>query len=220
MSKLVIYGLGDFAKAMRYYFEKDTDYSVVAYCADSQYINQNEFDGLPVVPFDDVQVIFPNDYCKMFVAVGYSKMRARKAMFEKACNKNYTLVNYISPLANIDPSTLLGVNNVVLQGAQIEPFCIIGNNNVIWSSVNISHNVKIASHCFVASQSLLGGRVEIGEGCFLGFNCTIVQEVLLAEESFVGAKSLVLAATAPFSKNIGLPSKLVGFHIQEGIVIN
>jgi len=219
MSKLVIYGLGDFAKAMRYYFEKDTVYRVVAYCADSPYINQNEFDGLPVVPFEDVQDIFPNDDYKMFVAVGYSKMRVRKAMYVKACSKNYTMVNYISPLANIDPSTLLGVNNVVLQGTQIEPFCCIGNNNIIWSSVNISHDVKIASHCFVASQSLLGGRVQVGEGCFLGFNCSIIQEVVLAEETLVGAKSLVLSDTAPFSKNIGLPSKLVGFHIQEGIVI-
>ncbi len=219
MRKLLIYGLGDFARAMRYYFEKDTDYRVVAFCADQHFIKQNEFDGLPVVPFENIQDIHQPDECKMFVAVGYSKMRARKSMYEKAHNKKYKFANYISPLANVDSSVILGVNNVVLQGAQIEPFCTIGNNNVIWSSVNISHDVRIGSHCFIASQSLVGGRAKIGDGCFLGFNSTTIQEVELAEETLVGAKTLVLTATEPFSKNIGLPSKLVGFHTQEGIVI-
>ena len=45
MNRLIIYGLGDFAKTMRYYFAKDTDYTVVAFCADKNYINQDELDG-------------------------------------------------------------------------------------------------------------------------------------------------------------------------------
>ncbi len=219
MKRLIIYGLGDFAKTMRYYFAKDTDYKVVAFCADKNYINQDELDGLPVVPFENIENIYGNDEYKMFVAVGYSKMRARKLMYEKARNKQYEMASYVSPLANIDPSVVFGMNNVVLQGSQIEPFCTIGDNNIIWSSVNVSHDVRIGSHCFIASQSLLGGRVKVGDGCFLGFNCTILQELMLAEETLVGAKSLVISTTQPFSENIGLPSKIARFHIEDGIVI-
>ena len=219
MKSLIIYGLGDFAKAMRYYFAKDTDYQVVAFCADKNYINQQELDGLPVVPFENIENIYCNNKFTMFVAVGYSQMRARRLMYERATNKQYKMANYVSPLANVDPSVVFGMNNVVLQGSQIEPFCTIGNNNIIWSSVNISHDVRLGSHCFMASQSLLGGRVKVGDGCFLGFNCTILQDLVLAEETLVGAKSLVVSATQPFSENIGLPAKIVRFHNQEGILI-
>jgi UDP-N-acetylbacillosamine N-acetyltransferase len=219
MKRLIIYGLGDFAKAMRYYFAKDTTYQVVAFCADKNYISQDELDGLPVVPFENVENVYHNDEFTMFVAIGYSRMRARKLMYDKARNKRYEMANYISPLANVDPSIVFGMNNVVLQGSQIEPFCTIGDNNIIWSSVNVSHNVQIGSHCFIASQSLLGGRVKVGDGCFLGFNCTILPELMLADETLVGAKSLVVSTTKPFSKNIGLPSRVVGFHTEEGIVI-
>ena len=103
MNRLIIYGLGDFAKTMRYYFAKDTDYTVVAFCADKNYINQDELDGLPVVPFENIENIYGNDEYKMFVAVGYSRMRARKLMYEKARNKQYEMASYISPLANVDP---------------------------------------------------------------------------------------------------------------------
>lgn len=219
MSALVIYGLGDFAKMMRHYFAEDTRHEVVAFCADRQFIKEEFFDGLPVIAFEDIQGMFASNDYLMFVAVGYTKMRARKIMFEKARAKNYRFVNYISSHAAVDKTVVFGVNNVVLQGTQIEPFCTIGNNNIIWSSVNVSHDVVVEDHCFIASQSLVGGRASVGEGSFLGFNCTILQNVSLAEETFVGAKSLVLGNTAPFSKNIGIPSKCTEFHFQDGIVI-
>ncbi len=219
MMKLVIYGLGDFAKAMRLYFERDTEYRVEAYCADRSFIDKDKFDGLPVVAFENVQKVYPSDKFKMFVAAGYSNMRARKAMYINAYNKNYTFVNYISPLANVDVSTILGLNNVVLQGTHIEPLCTIGNNNILWSSVNICHDSIIGNHCFFASQSLVGGFSKVGDNCFVGFNATVIQKVALADETLVGTKSLILNDTKPYSKNIGIPSRCVSFHLDEGIMI-
>lgn len=219
MTKLIIYGLGDFAKMMRFYLERDTEYRVEAYCADRLFINNNVFDGLPVVAFEEVQNVYPSDNFKMFVVAGYANMRARKVMYVNAYNKNYKFANYISPLANIDASTILGVNNVVLQGAQIEPFSTIGDNNIIWSSVNICHDSTIGDHCFFASQSLVGGFSTVGDNCFVGFNATVIQHVILADETLVGAKSLILNNTKPYSKNIGTPSQCVSFHSEEGIII-
>lgn len=219
MTNLIIYGLGDFAKMMRFYFERDTEYRVEAFCADSPFIKSNTFDGLPVVAFEEIQNVYPIDKFKIFVAVGYSNMRARKAMYVNANNKNYTFASYISPSANIAPGTKLGVNNVVLQGAQIEPFCTIGSNNIIWSSVNICHDTTIGDHCFFASQSLVGGFSTVGDNCFVGFNATIIQRIILADETLVGTKSLVSKNTKPYSKNIGIPSQCVSLHSEEGIVI-
>lgn len=219
MNALVIYGLGNFARMMRYYFSNDSKYDVVAYCADRKFITDNVFDELPVVSFEDVQDIYSCVDFVMFVAAGYSKMRTREIMFNKALSKKYHLATYISSKANVDNSVEIGVNNVVLQDTQIEPFCKIGENNILWSSVNISHDVEVGSHCFIASQSLIGGFSSIGDGSFVGFNSTVLQNIVLAKETLVGAKTLVLEDTAPFSRNIGIPSKCVGFHFEEGIFV-
>lgn len=219
MNALVIYGLGDFARMMKYYFDKDSNYKVVAFCADKAFINEDYFDGLPVVAFEDIQDIYPCSNFILFVAVGYSRMRNRKIMFNRAIAKRYQFANYISTHADIDPSVKLGVNNVFLQGTQVEPFCKIGDNNIFWSSVTICHDAIIGDHCFFASQSLIGGFSVVANNSFIGFNSTVIQQVTLAEETLVGTKSLILKSTEPFSKNIGIPSQCVSLHSEEGIII-
>lgn len=219
MTKLVIYGLGDFAKAMRFYFERDTEYRVEAYCADRLRVTTDVFDGLPIVAFEDVHNVYPRGSCTMFVAVGYANMRARKVMYAKALNRDYAFASYISPFANVDVTTILGVNNVVLQGTQIEPFCTIGSNNIIWASVNICHNATIGDHCFLASQSLVGGCATVGDSCFVGFDSTVLQHVTLAEETLVGAKSLIVKSTMACSKHVGIPARCVSVHAEEGIML-
>lgn len=219
MKLLVIYGLGDFAKMMRYYFSKDSNYEVIAFCADKLFIKEDKFDGLPLVAFEDIQDLYPSSDFLMFVAVGYSKMRARKVMFERALDKNYQFVNYVSSRADIDSSAIIGLNNVFLQGVQVEPFCKIGDNNIIWSSVNICHDSIVGNHCFLASQSLLGGFSVVGDNSFIGFNATVIQQITLAEETLVGTKSLILKNTAAYSKNVGIPSQCISFHSEHGIII-
>jgi UDP-N-acetylbacillosamine N-acetyltransferase len=217
--KIVIYGIGDFAKQMHYYFNNDSPFDVVAFAADKQYISESELDGKPIVAFEDVQKTYPPHSYQMFVAVGYASMRQKRIMYEKAKHLGYTFVNYISTSANIDKQCEIGNNNAILQNAQIEPFVKIGNNNIIWSSVNICHDAIIHNHCFLACQSLIGGFTTIGDNCFVGFNATIIQRIHLETETAVGAKSLVLNHSKPFSKLIGSPAICKSTHKDTGIQI-
>ncbi|WP_445425017.1 acetyltransferase [Alishewanella sp. HL-SH06] len=219
-TEILIYGMSDFAKLMRTYLDRVELQKVVAYVADQNFIKQsNSFDTLPLVPFEEVEVLYPPKSYSMLVAVGYSNMRARQFMFDKAKKKNYNLINYVSPAAIVDESVKIGENNIIFQGTVIEPNVVIKDNNIIWSSVNVSHDVEIGSHSFLASQSLIGGCTKIGNGCFLGFNSTCSQNLSIGEESLIGANALVLKDTMSFSKNIGSPSKVVGFHQKEGICV-
>ena len=56
--EVVIYGIGPFAKLLHYYLTNDSDYEVVAFCADEAYIKEKEFCGLPVVAFEDIENIY------------------------------------------------------------------------------------------------------------------------------------------------------------------
>ncbi|MDH4562759.1 acetyltransferase [Pseudomonas sp. BN411] len=217
--KMIIYGGGTFAALMRYLFESDSNYVVVAYCLDRKFIASSEIDGLPVVAFEDVENIYsPKDF-DMFIAIGYSGMRNRVLMYERAKQKDFMLANYVSSDSVVSDSVVLGENNAILQGVQIEPFVSIGDNNVIWSSVNICHDSKVGNHSFIAAKSTIGGFSAVGNNCFIGFGSTIIHNVSLADETLVGACSLITSDTNKYSKNIGIPAKEIGFHADEGIKI-
>lgn len=216
---IIIYGKGDFAKLMLYYFNSDTQYNVFAFCVDSKYLTDDTFCGLPIVSFDEIEFKYSPTKFKAFVAAGYSNMRARKMMFESIKAKGYTCVNYISPLAIIDSSIQMGENNVILQNCVIEPYVRIRHNNIIWSSCNICHNVDIYNDSFIASQSLIGGFSIIKDNCFIGFNSTIIQNITLEDETLIGAKALVLNNTERCSKYLGAPAKRVSTHKELGIKI-
>ncbi|WP_417539706.1 acetyltransferase [Marinobacter sp.] len=221
MKEIVIYGAGSFAKMMRLYLDRVAGQRVVAFCVDDEFMRGiSSFDGLPLVAFENIEDLYPKNRYLMFVAVGYTSMRARHSMFERASLKGYHFLNYIDNGAMLDETVILGRNNVVFGGSVLEPFSRLGDNNIVWSSVTISHDVKIGNHCFFASQSLIGGNCTIENRSFIGFNSTCIQNILIAEESLIGAKSLVLSNTDAFSKNVGVPSVKVSSHSDKGILIS
>ena len=219
IKNVVIYGKGDFASLMYHYLRYYSLYKVVAFCVDEQYLDNDTFCGLPLISFNNIDILYPALEYSVFVVVGYSNMRARKVMYKKIKNKKYDCINYISPKSIIDKSVLIGENNIILENSVIEPFTVIGDNNVIWSSSNICHNVIIKSHSFISSKSLIGGFSTIKDNCFLGFNSTVLQDVVLEGETLVGAKSLILKSTEPFSKYVGSPAEKISSHKEGGISI-
>lgn len=218
--KLVIYGNSDFAELMTYYFSSDSEYEIAGYCVDRAFIHDTVFLGKPLVPFEEVETVFPPSEYDMFVAVGYKSMRLRKALFEKTKAKGYRHANYISSAAHIDDSNVIGVNNAILHRAVLEPFAKIGDNNIINTSVIVCHHSNITDHCFIAAKASVGGYSVVGENSFLGFGSTVLQKLSLAQETLVGAQALLTCSTEPFSTYVGVPAKkTVKSHEAEGIKI-
>jgi sugar O-acyltransferase (sialic acid O-acetyltransferase NeuD family) len=218
MNSIIIYGNGEFAKLMHHYFKTDSNYNVVAFCADREYVEDKLLNNLPLIPLDNLPSLYPPTKYKIFVAIGYSKMRSRVTMFQKIQNLNYSFVNYISTTAIVDISASLGINNAIFANVVIEPFVTIGDNNIIWSSSTICHNVTIKNHSFISAGSTVGGNSIIHDNVFIGFNSTIIQNIELKSETLLGAKSLLLKSTQKESKYIGTPAKKVSTH-KNGIEI-
>lgn len=220
---IIIYGKGNFAKLMHYYFQYDTKYSkiykVEAFCVDKEYLDCDKFLNLPLISFEEIEYKYsPNQY-QALVVIGYSNMRTRKLMFDKIKNKGYECVNYISEKAMVSKGVTFGENNIILENVVIQPFVRFHDNNIIWSSSVICHEAKIESHSFIAGQCLIGGFTNIRDNCFLGFNTTVIQNLIIERETLIGAKSLLLHDTDEFSKYIGIPAKKISTHESEGINI-
>lgn len=206
MKKLIIYGLGDFAKLARHFFESFGSHTVTHFCADESFINQHDLDGVPVVAVEKLAANL-NPEAEIFVAVGYKSMPARESMFKKAAALELPFASFIHPRAYVDASAQLGRNVMIFQGAQVEPFATVGDNCVMWTSSVACHDSAIGSHSFLAAQSLVGGRAKIGPRSFLGFKATVLHDLSLGSDCLVAANSLVMHSVESYSKCVGTPAR-------------
>ena len=205
MSKpLVIFGSGDIAQLAHYYFSTDSNYEVVAFTVDANYIKESEFCGLPVVAFEDVAKNYPPDSYDFFVALSYSKLNAvRKEKFLAAKEMGYKLVSFISSRATVLNEGRIGENCFIFEANTIQPFVTIGNNVTLWSGNHIGHHSVIHDHTFIASHVVISGGVEVGEQCFVGVNATLRDHIKIGDGCVVGAGALLLSDAAPEGVYIG-----------------
>ena len=97
MDKIVIFGNGEIGELAEYYFRTDSDYDVIAFTADDEYVKSDTFCGLPLVRFQTVKETYPPDSYKMFIALSYSRLNKDRAKkFNKAKELGYDLVSYVS----------------------------------------------------------------------------------------------------------------------------
>ncbi len=201
---LVIFGSGEIAQLAHYYFSTDSNYEVVAFTVDANYIGVSEFCGLPVVAFEDVAKNYPPDSYDFFVALSYSKLNAvRKEKFLAAKEMGYKLVSFISSRATVLNEGRIGENCFIFEDNTIQPFVTIGNNVTLWSGNHIGHHTVIHDHTFIASHVVVSGGVEIGEQCFVGVNATLRDHIKIGDRCVVGAGALLLADAAPEGVYIG-----------------
>ena len=203
MKDIIIYGIGPLAKLMNYYFTNDSQYNVIGFTVDKEYIKSNEYNGKPVVIFDEVANHYhPNDYL-MFVAIGYNNMLNRALLYNKAKAKGYSLVNYISSNANISNDLIIGDNNVLMQGVTVEPFIKVGNNNIFWSNTLLGHDLKIGNHNYISACCLLGGNCTFGNKIFVCNSVSTINGLKIDDNS-------TLYPGAVIYKNVGIDTHWLG----------
>lgn len=196
--RLVIFGNGDIAEMAHYNFSTFTDYEVVAFTVDSQFIGDGRFCGLPVVAFEDVAALYPPDDFEMFVAIGYAKVNAiRQAKFLAAKALGYRLASFVSPHSIVHGHVAIGENCLIMENNVIQPFAVIGDNVTIWGFCGIGHHTVIGDHCFMASLDVISGRVTIGRRCFIGLQCAVRDHLTIGDDCVLGAGSIILKDAAP-----------------------
>lgn len=186
MKDLIIFGTKDLAQLAKFYFERDYERRIVAFTVDSPYRDVDDFEGLPVINFEDVEKVFDPRIHEMFLPITHQKMgRLRESKAREAKQKGFQLATYISPRATYY-QTPVGENCFIFENNVIQPFTSIGNNVILWSGNHIGHHSKIGNNVFVTSHVVISGHVNVGDNCFLGVNSTVRDAVSLAEGSLIG----------------------------------
>ena len=134
MKKVIIFGTGDFAQVVHYYLTHDSQYEIIAFTANKQFINNEKLFGLPVVPFEEIESKYPPTDFAMFIAIAYSKInKTRASIFQEAKNKGYDLISYINSKTITWDDLTIGENCFIFENVVIQPFVKIGNDVIIWS---------------------------------------------------------------------------------------
>lgn len=190
--KLILIGAGEFAEIAYEYFTHDSDYEVVAFSVERQYIEVTTLYGLPVVAYEELDVLYSPDQYELFVAIPVTQLnRLRTRLYLDAKNKSYRFATYISSQAFVWHNAKVGENTFIFENNVIQPFVTIGNNCVLWSGNHIGHRTVIKDNVFVASHSVISGYCQIGESCFIGVNSTIADNVIVGRDCVIGAGALI-----------------------------
>jgi sugar O-acyltransferase (sialic acid O-acetyltransferase NeuD family) len=193
MKDVVIFGNRQIAELAHFYLTKDACRKVVAFTADQEYIEEHQFCGLPVVPFEEIESTkFGPDNCSMLVAISYTKLnKIREQKYLAAKSVGYSFVSFVHSKASTD-GAIIGENCFVLENVVVQPFTKLGNNVTVWSGTHIGHHSEIGDNCFITSQVVISGGVKVGKNCFMGVNSTIRDHITIGENCIIGAGCLIM----------------------------
>lgn len=194
---LVIVGDSAFAEIAYEYFTFDSEYEVVAFSVERNYLRTEELAGLPVVEFESLENRFDPDSHYVYAAITYQKInRLRSRLAHEAKMKGYRLASYVSSRAFLWRNVEIGEHCFIFEDNTVQPFVKLGSNVVLWSGNHIGHHSTIGSNCFVSSHVVISGFVDVGENCFLGVNSTLINNISIGRDTWIGP-SVVLKRDVP-----------------------
>ncbi len=206
--KIVIVGDGETAEMAYEYFTYDSNYEVVAFSAERKYLKNSLLFGLPVVPFEELELTYSPKEFKIFIAISFTQLnRLRRRLYEEAKEKDFSCVSYVSSRAFVWRNVKIGENCFILENNVLQSNVRVGNNVFIWSGNQVGHRAVIDDNCFVSSQVVISGFCEIGKNCFLGVNSCLADMIKVAKDCIIGAGAVVIKDTEEGRVYVGNPAK-------------
>jgi len=196
VQKVIIFGTGDISDIAYFYLSQENKYEVVAFTMDKEYIKEENFRGLSIVPFENLEDTYSIDEYKMFIPLSYTKVnKLREQKFLEAKEKGYEFISYVSPDSTVASNAKIGENCFIFEDNTVQPFVTIEDNCILWSGNHIGHHTTIKANCFISSHVVVSGGVEIGENTFIGVNATLRDHITIGKANVIGAGALILGDT-------------------------
>lgn len=210
MAKLIIIGDGETAELAYEYFTHDSAHEVVAFSVEREYLKKAELFGLPVVPFEEIEKLFPPGEHSAFAAISYTKLnRVRARLYQETKRKGYQLVSYVSSKAFVWHNVAIGENCFILENNVIQYAVRVGDNVVMWSGNHVGHQTVVRDNVFVSSHVVISGYCDVGENCFLGVNSCIANNVKIAPDCLIGMGAVINKDTEARKVYVGNPSRAI-----------
>ncbi|MDQ3283484.1 MAG: acetyltransferase [Acidobacteriota bacterium] len=205
---LILAGDSTFAEIAYEYFTYDSDYRVVAFTVERQYLKRDEMCGLPVVALEEVEQRFAPDAHSFYASIVYSQQNQLRTRLYRAMKaKGFAPASYISSKAFVWRNATIGEHCFIFENNVVQPFASVGDNVVLWSGNHIGHHSRIGSNCFLSSHVVISGYVDVGEFCFFGVNASVGNNQTVGKKCTIGAGAIVLGDVPDYKVVTGLWKK-------------
>lgn len=206
--KLIIIGDSAFAEIAYEYFTHDSEFEVVAFSVEQEYLKRDELFGIHVVPFETLAENFAPAEHYFYTAMVYTQgNKLRERLYNQAKEKGYKPASYISSKAFVWRNVELGEHCFIFENNVVQPFVKIGDDIVLWSGNHIGHHSTIKSHCFISSHVVVSGFCTVGERCFMGVNSTVGNNINIGDNCIVGAAATIVGDVEDNQTVVGLWKK-------------
>ena len=197
---LVIFGAGDFADIAFEYFTRDSNFEVVAFTVDHEYLTDRTKFELPVLAFEEIGDHLDPKSHHFFAAVTYGKLNdLRGEVFNKAKNLGFSPASYVSSRSFVWPNVIIGEHCFIFEDNTLQPFVSLGCNVILWSGNHIGHHSEIKENAFISSHVVISGNCTIGRNSFIGVNATIANNIEIGERCWIGPGALITRNVDPGS---------------------
>lgn len=195
MRNLIIFGDTPFAERLFKYISIEAKDKVIAFTQEKSFISRKEIQGIPVVPFEELDEHFKEDF-EIIIGIGYTQMNQLKKKIYKMCKeKKYKVGTYISSNA-IVYSDEFGEGCFIAPGVVIGPNCSMGVCNYIASSAILSHDNALGDFNFLSTNAVFGGNAKVENNCFFGLHSTVKDGITIASDNLFGSCANVLESTS------------------------
>ena len=205
--KLVLVGDSAFAEVAYECFMHDSEYDVVAFAVERDYLTKSHLFDKPVVAVEDLADLYPPADHEFYAACVYVQLnRLRTRLYRTLKDKGYRPASYVSSRAFVWHNVQIGEHTFIFEDNTVQPFCSIGDNVVLWSGNHIGHHSTIGRNSFIASHAVISGFCTIGEFSFVGVNATISNNVTIGPDNWIGLGAVITRDTPPRTLYRGVQS--------------
>ncbi|MBR3397300.1 MAG: acetyltransferase [Lachnospiraceae bacterium] len=191
MKQLIIFGNGDFARLLKYYIDEDDDREVRCFTVNASDIRDVFFEGLPVVPFEDIEKKYSAEEYEILLGIGNVHMNdTRKRIFEECNNKGFNVASFIHSSSKIH-NLEMGEGTIILEDCLFYPFAKIGKGNLFWDHVLVSHDCEIGDFNTFSGSADMAGYVKVGNNGYFGKQCLLNDGIVVGDYVLVGACAYV-----------------------------
>lgn len=174
------------------YFTHDSEFEVVAFSVEREYLKRETLFGLPVVAFENLREIYSPAEHYFFAALVFREQNQLRARFvRQAKEKGYKAASYISSQAVISSSAEIGEHCFICEGSVVQQFAEIGENVILWSGNQIGQRAVVKSNCFTLPNTVISNCAEVGANCIIGANVSVLDGVKIAADKTIEIGALV-----------------------------
>lgn len=178
---VVLISTGMASEVIAAYLDRFSEFNLVGFTVDRDYMKETEYLGKPVAPWDEIQTAFPPDQVLLMGPPTFARLNTfRRDRYNEGKAMGYGFASFIHPSSNVMTDDI-GDHVIILDGCVVLPKTKIGNNVIIWCDTHVGHHCVIADHVFMSAQVGIAGNSKVGAECFLGGQAGIAHGVTIGD---------------------------------------